>query len=346
MKVLIVRLSSLGDVIHTLPAVDLLKKNFSGCDLTWVVERNAANLLQGYPGIDRLIVSNRSLWFRNFRFSAIDSIFNDVRDLIRQLRTESYDIAIDFQGLLKSSVLIGIVRSRRKIGYQNSRELSSLFYTEKVPPSSFKDHAIKRHMGLLRYLGINDSPPVFNCFFSDDDEVRADGILDAVGLDAGCPIVVFHTSAVWPTKIWPIEKAAGLCDMLQNNIHCQVLLTGAMQEKINTDKIIRLTKTHVRNIAGMTTLKELSCIISRASLVVSMDSGPMHLACASGTPVVSIFGPTSPDRTGPFGPSDTVIRRELQCSPCYNRRKCPYGHHSCMRDIEVEDVYKVCSNYL
>ncbi len=345
-NILIVRMSALGDVVHTLPAVELLRRHFPGCFIAWLVEKKAANLLQGYPGIDRLIVSNRVKWTRDLQALRVGHVAVGMRSFILELRSVRYDIIIDFQGLLKSALPVWLARGKRKIGYDNAREGSRLFYTEKVVPACFDDHAIKRHLGLIQYLGAKGSPVLFHRLFSHEDEESVDSLFDRIKLLRSKPIVLFHLSAAWPTKLWMHEKAGKLCSMLQKKFDCQMLLTGSDEEQTYLDKIRSVAGEEVTSLAGKTTLRELVCIISRSALMISVDSGPMHLSCAVNTPVVALFGPTAPWRTGPFGENNTVIRKEISCSPCYCRKRCPEGHHRCMKDIEVEDVFKVCCNYL
>jgi heptosyltransferase I len=346
MNILIVRLSSIGDVIHTLPAVTLLRQHCQGCTITWAVEEKAADLLRGYPGIDRLIVSRRPEWIKSLKKLKLFHVIREVTKFIRELRSVRYDMVFDFQGLLKSSLLVWLSHGKEKTGFANAREGSSLFYNKKIPPPDFNDHAIKRHLGLLSYLGIKDFEVTFQRLFSRDDEEKVSRLLGSIGIDISRPLVCFHPSAGWHTKCWPLEKAAELCDMLHENCDCQVLLAGGMDERKYLEDICCLAGKKIINLAGRTSLSELACIFSKSDLLVSMDSGPMHMGCAVGTPVVALFGPTAPWRTGPFGDKYSVIREKLTCSPCFKKKKCPEKHHHCMKNITVEDVFKVCCNYL
>lgn len=345
-NVLIVKLSAIGDVVHTLPAVELLRRHFPGCTITWVVEEKAANLLQGYYGIDRLIVSERARWLKDLHDFKLVDVCKGLAAFIRELRAHSYDIVIDFQGLLKSGFAVWLARGKRKIGYANAREGSKLFYNEKAPSPEFNAPAIKRHMGLINYLGVEDSPIFFQRLFSKDDEENIDRLYDHSDIDRSKPIVALHPSAAWSTKCWSQEKTAKLCDMLPEEFGCQIILVGAAEDRKYLEYICSRAHGRVINMAGKTTLRQLACILSKSDLMISMDSGPMHLACAIGIPVVALFGPTAPWRTGPFGEDNTVIRKTIPCSPCFQRKKCPEGHHRCMEDISVEDVFEACGNYL
>ena len=346
MNILIVRLSAIGDVIHTLAAVAPLRRHFPGCTITWVAEETAAELIKGYPGIDRLIVSRRKQWLKDLKKLRWTHAAVETGQFLGQLRQDSYDLILDFQGLFKSGILVFFARGRRKLGYANAREASTLFYTEKAPAPDFNEHAIKRHMALIHFLGVGESSPDFAPLYSRSDETSIEKLFDSEHIDRHKPVVAFHPSAMWKTKQWPRERVAGLCDMLQEQCNCQVLFVGGAEEKKYLGQICALVRGKAVNLAGRTSLKELACLISKAALLLSMDSGPMHISCAVGTPAVGLFGPTATWRTGPFGENDRIIRKQLSCSPCFKKAKCPEGHHRCMQNITVEEVFKICCNYL
>lgn len=346
MNILIVRLSSIGDIIHTLPAVPLLKKKFPNSTITWVVEEPGVDLLRGYPGVDHVIVAKKRQVLEALRAGLPVQAARLLKELIRDLRQGFYDIILDFQGLFKSGILVLASRGRRKIGFGNAREGATLFYTERAPAPAFHDHALQRHMALLKPLGITDAPVLFSPLFRKEDAENLEMLLENEQVNREQPVVCLHPCARWETKLWGLEKTARLCDMLYCETGCQVLLVGSSDEKTCLEHIAGLAGGHAKNMAGKTSLRELAALLSRAALMVSTDSGPLHFACAAGTPVVGLFGPTAPWRTGPFGQDYTVVRKELACSPCFKRRRCPEGHRRCMNDIMVEDVFKVCCNYL
>jgi len=346
MKILIIRLSAIGDVVHTLPAAHLLKKNLPGCHITWVVEQAAADLLCGYEGIDELLVSHRKEWLRLVRTGAVLSACAQALAFFRRLRNTEYDLVLDFQGLFKSAVLAGLARGKRKIGFANARELAALFYTERATAPDFNDHAIKRHMGLLRHLGIADAQAVFSSFWGEAEQASTARLVSNFDAASKSPLISVHPCAAWLTKCWNAKKIAMMCDSLQKDFGARIVFTGAAAERDYIAEILSRMPAPAFNLAGRTNLRELACLFAGAALVISMDSGPLHLACAVGTPVVALFGPTAPWRTGPFGSRHSVVRKELACSPCYRKKKCPQGHHRCMEDITVEDVLRVCSQYL
>ncbi len=346
MRVLIIRLSAIGDVVHTLPAVHLLKKYLPGCHITWVVEQAAAELLYGYEGIDSLLVSQRTEWLRLVRTGAVAAASAQAGAFFRRLRNTEYDLVLDFQGLFKSAVLAGLARGKRTIGFTNAREFATLFYTERAPAPDFNDHAIKRHMGLLRQLGIDDDAAVFSPLWGEPEEKSVQRLLAGHEIQTSSPLISVHPFAAWPTKCWDAGNIAMVCDSLRKKYDARIVFVGAASDNMHAGSIISSMTGPALNLAGRTTLRELACLLARSALMVAMDSGPMHLACAVGTPVAALFGPTAPWRTGPFGSCHSVIRKELACSPCYRKKTCPQGHHRCMADIPVEDVLQVCSQYL
>jgi lipopolysaccharide heptosyltransferase II len=201
-------------------------------------------------------------------------------------------------------------------------------------------------MALLQALGIGDVPVSFAFGFGPDIAARVDAICSQEEIDSTRPFVCFSPATTWPTKLWAQDKAARLCGLLHEQCNAQVLLVGAADDYGRLDQVRSLAGPGARNLAGRLSLRELACLVSRADLMLSMDSGPMHIACAVGAPVVALFGPTAPWRTGPFGSGHSVVRRALACSPCFQRSQCPEGHHRCLRDITVEEVFAVCCNYI
>lgn len=384
MNILIVKLSAIGDVIHTLPSLAALRRCYPDADISWVVEEAAADLLADHPALNRVIVSGRKRWIREIRHGRIAAPLQEMRAFLRELRGRRYDLVIDFHGLLKSAVIVLLSGGKRKLGYDSLQEGSGLFYNEKIPEEMGK-HAVDRYLDFVRYLARGaeaacleampegtgaaagcgassilsgtepDRPFSFvaglGMAIGEDQERRVTALLEehlagpAGGKGeedgspsgkggAGYPFVAVSPVAFWETKLWDDRKFAELCDRISGELGIGVVLTGG--EAGPLDRIRGGMKRAAVNLGGRTKLKELACLYKRASLVVTTDSGPMHLAAAMGTPVVALFGPTDPARTGPFGPGHRVIRRDLPCSPCLKKR-CETRR--CMREINVEEVF-------
>lgn len=360
MNILIVKLSAIGDVIHTLPALAALRRCYPGADITWVVEEAAADLLVGHPDLSRILVSRRKSWLKEIRRGRIAAPLREMRSFFRELRRRRYDLVIDFHGLFKSAAIVFLSGGKRKLGYDSFQEGSGLFYDEKIPEDLGK-HAVDRYLDLVRYLegkgggrgtGTPKAAPAFTIAISKEECRRVDALLaahtealnvtDRLGKEkeSGSEeekngrFVAVNPVAFWETKLWEDQKFAELCDRIHRELGIGVILTGG--EAGHLGSIRMHMKTAAVNLGGQTTLRELACLYRRAALVVTTDSGPMHLAAAMGTPVVALFGPTDPARTGPYGPGHRVIRSGLSCLPCF-RKHCDTVR--CMREIGVAEVF-------
>ena len=285
-----------------------------------------------------------------------------MKHFYQELRRRPYDLVIDFHGLLKSAVIVALSGGKRKLGYDSLQELSGLFYNEKIPEAMGK-HAVDRYLDFVRYLAGGQeaqeltpslATPEFTVAVGEQERRNVAALLDryasilkmegeegtgGVGSAGGKsetanPFVAVNPVAFWETKLWEEGKFAELCDRIRRELKVGVVLTGGDAGPL--DRIQGQMETEAVNLGGQTSLRELACLYQQAALLVTTDSGPMHLAAAMGTPVVALFGPTDPVRTGPYGAGHRVIRRELTCSPCL-KKHCETQH--CMREITVEDVF-------
>ena len=362
MNILIVKLSAIGDVIHTLPSLAALRRCHPDADITWVVEEAAADLLAENPDLNRVIVSGRKRWIQELRRGKIAAPLRGMLSFFREIRRRPYDLVIDFHGLLKSAAIVLISGGKRKLGYDSLQELSGLFYNEKIPEDLGK-HAVDRYLDFVRYLaggpnGWNAAclkgPPEFTIAVGEQERRRVAALLaehaqillpaktDRPGeAERERGFVAVNPVAFWETKLWADEKFAELGDRLREELGINIVLTGG--EAGPLERIRGQMRTKAVNLGGRTTLRELACLYRQASLLVTTDSGPMHLAAAMGTPVVALFGPTDPARTGPYGPGHRVIRRALSCAPCL-RKRCDTPR--CMTEISVEEVFEAVREVL
>ena len=335
MKILLIKLSAIGDVVQTLPALEAIKRNYPDSELTWVVEDAAAGILEGHPFISRVLVSRRKTWTRMLHrprtfFQGVRSIFG----FFRELRDTRYDIAIDLQGLFKSGILIGLARAGRKIGFAHGREFSSLFLNERLPAYDIEKHALERYLDVARHLGAKDPAPT--CVLPISGEL-ARMRPQVIGIrKEGRLLVVINPVARWKTKLWPERNFAELADRLISERNAAVIFTGSPDDRAVTSRILTMMKQDAWNWAGETTLMELAALASLSDLFITTDTGPMHLAVAAGARVLALFGPTAPWRTGPYGRSHLVVRKGTECSPCF-KRECAFKVR-CMEAITVEDV--------
>ncbi|MCX5906622.1 MAG: lipopolysaccharide heptosyltransferase I [Deltaproteobacteria bacterium] len=339
-RILIVKLSAIGDVIQTLPMVEALKEHFPDARIDWVVEEEASDLITGHPALERVIVSRRKSWQKQFLGKGIWRVtLREMRKFFRDLRSCEYDWIIDNHGILKSGLLVFLSRGKRKIGFQASPGIADegnyLFTNERYPAPDIERHALDRYLNLVAQLGVPVNQrtlafPVSAAARENGQKILADRNFLAH------PLVVIHPLAQWATKNWPQENFARLADALVAR-GIGVVFTGSGQDREALEEIGKLlnSREKVLNLAGCTTLRELAGIFSLAELVLTTDTGPMHLAAAVQVPVVALFGPTAPWRTGPYGNGHMVIRKDLPCSPCF-QKKC--ATRECMNTISVEEV--------
>ncbi len=339
MNILIVKLSAIGDVIHTLPSLAALRTLYPDAHITWVVEEAAAGLLQNHPLLDTVLISRRKRWLNDLQNGEIRRALREIRLFLRELRARRYDLVIDFHGLLKSSVIVLLSGGKRKLGYDSLQELSGLFYKEKIPEDMNK-HAVNRYLDFPRYLGAEDIRPEFPLPCDSAAAAKVQTILEKHHLK-NKNFIAINPVAYWETKLWDNEKFAHLADLIKTKLNAEVVFTGSAKEPL--EKIVRLMKTKAVNLGGETSLPELAHLYKESRLVITTDSGPMHLAAAVGTEVVALFGPTDPQRTGPYGKGHTIIRTDLPCSPCF-LKNCKTK--KCLQDILPEQVFAVINERL
>jgi lipopolysaccharide heptosyltransferase I len=319
-KILIVKPSSLGDVVHSLPFLNALKQCFPESEIDWVIAQGFEGLLEGHPMIRRLWVIKKDAWkkIRNVR----DTI-QDIKLLLRQLKQEKYDLVIDLQGLLRSGIITSATASPMRIGFKEAREGSRVFYTHTVEGGK-NIHAIDRYLKIIGYLGCDISEISF----------PFPQIERSLFFHAPNGYAVLVPGARWKTKRWPVEKYGQLASLLP----IKTVIVGSGSDTDIADTIVSLSNGKALSLAGKTVLKDLIDVMRHARFVVSNDSGPMHIAAALGIPVFAIFGPTDPKRTGPYGEGHTVIRSDTPCAPCY-KRSC--DDMKCLRSLSSDEVFAI-----
>ena len=332
MNILIVKLSAIGDVIHTLPSLSALRRLYPDAHITWVVEEAASDLVLNHPDLDRVLIFRRKSWITDLKAGRLKAAWEGFKAFRSQLQDRPYDLVIDFHGLFKSSAVVFLSKGKRKLGYDSWQELSGLFLNEKIPEDMNK-HAVDRYLDFPRHLGAQIEKAEFVVPVTPEITSRVDTLLQRLKLGKKKFIVVSPV-ALWDTKLWDDRKFAALADDIQQKLKLPVVFTG--HSKALLDNITSRMVTETVNLGGQTSLTELACLFSNALMVVTTDSGPMHLAAAAGTPVIALFGPTDPARTGPYGPGHTVVSAQLECRPCF-KKKCPTIR--CMEDIAPQQVF-------
>ncbi|HVT90978.1 MAG TPA: lipopolysaccharide heptosyltransferase I [Tepidisphaeraceae bacterium] len=321
-RILLIKPSSLGDVVHALPVLNLLRRKWPQAQISWLVSNQFSDLLRGNPQLSEVIEFDRRKFARWwFDPRATVALFRFLRDLSKR----RFDLVIDLQGLHRSGWLTWLTHAPLRVGFANARELAHLFYTHRVPIDSMEQHAIQRYLAITEALGCGREPVEFHLTSDAADEAHVESLVGAIG-----PYAILLPGANWLTKRWPAERFARLIEPLRSQFGLATVVAGG-------GELARLASQIPAdvNVVGKTSLRQLVALIQRASLVIANDSGPMHIAAALNKPLVTIFGPTNPIRTGPFQRLDSVVRVDIPCSPCYSR-KC--SHTSCMKWLGIEPV--------
>ncbi len=343
LKILIVKLSAIGDVLHTLPALNALREHFPDAHITWLVEEAAYPLVEGHRALNRVLLSKRKRWIKDLLGPSRKAAVSEICRFIRDLRDTRYDLIFDFQALLKSGIPVALARGKRKIGYGKGMahdEYSYLFLNERMPRVSMNIHALSRNLMLLEAAGIYPKEIAYHVPVQEADRKSVNALLEQKGVKNSRLLVAINPVAKWETKLWSEEKFSNLADRLIEEYDVTVIFTGGAEDRETVERIISgmlspKKQTDAVNLAGETSLKMLAALYEKTAFLISTDTGPMHLAAAVGKPVAAIFGPTAPWRTGPFGSGHQIIRAGLACSPCF-KRQCRTA--DCMRQISVQDV--------
>ena len=347
MKILVIKPSSLGDVIHALPFLNAVKETFPDARIDWVISKDLKGILEDNPLINELIIFNKDAWksARN-----LPGTLSDISSLRKTLQSKRYDMVVDLQGLLRSGLITFFTPASMKIGFADAREGSRYFYDKKVSANR-ASHAVDRCLEVAREVGAVINNIAFPIHIDNAASVKIKELLGYLD-----EYIVIAPSARWLTKRWPAERFASLIKKV--SIPC--VITGSIGDMKTAQKIMgdvaRNTergtqnaehRDKVINLCGKTGLKELAALIAGAKAVVGNDSGPMHIAAALDIPTIAIFGPTDPSKTGPYGWQTNrklrALKADIPCSPC-RKRKCK--EFICMEEISVETVFEALNEYL
>lgn len=330
MRILIIKPSSLGDILHTFPAVYALQQSQKALQLSWVVNDGFAGIVSLLPGIERVISFPRQ------RIGAWD--LRAGKDFLAALRAEEYDLVIDFQGLLRSGLIARFSRTPLRVGFAHAREGATLLYQRKITVPDTVKHAVEKNLFLVRTL--------FNLpqDFAPEPvlQVKESWMQEAQQLlQAGKrPVLAVAFASRWQSKTWPPEFFAAVLRAVMLRVpDLQCWLLGSTSERAEGEKLCQLLHSpQVRNLAGRSSLETLVGLLKSSQALLTNDSGPMHIAAALQTPCVALFGATDPELTGPYGGKrHLVFRTRCLKSPCFKHR-CPYGSLACADGISPEEV--------
>ena len=331
-NILIIKMSSLGDILHSLPFAAALRKRFPAARITWLVHPQFAGFLPDPPLIDEVLYFDK-VKFNKMGLAEKYRYFCEMQSLLRSRR---FDLVIDLQGLLKSAVLAALTGCKERIGYSELREGSSLVSRAIVGPHS-KDHVIERYLDVARYLGAETDDIEFPLPDLSKEEAAVAAKLKRAGLPEKKKYVVLVPGARWETKCWPAEHFARLARLLGEEGTYAVLAGGPGEKDTGLKIKEKAAVPFLLDLTGETNLRELAALIKNASFYISADTGPLHLAAAMKKPLIALYGPTKPDRTGPYGSAKAaVLTAPLSCAGCLKKHCSKW---ECMKAIEPEAVY-------
>ncbi len=337
-KILIVKLSSLGDIIHTLPIPAALKESNPKNFVAWLVGRQHSQILENHPYIDQTILFERERW------RGINAITkqNEIWELVHQIRKMKFDVVFDLQGLFRSGFFTLFSGARERFGFAHARELAYFAYNKKIEIPSQIIHAVDKNAYLVeQWLG-HTIERKFHIDTSSEDKKKAESWLP------NSPSIVIVPSSRWASKCWPPKYFAQLMDEIIQLNGISIALVGGKSDLELSHTILKQTNyaqysNNVINLIGKTSLKELAAVLARATIVISNDSGPMHIAAAMGTSVIALFGPTVAEKTGPYK-NHCVLQVKPSCWPC--RNKFCLEEPSCMSLIKPHKVLNTIQNLL
>jgi 3-deoxy-D-manno-octulosonic-acid transferase/heptosyltransferase-1 len=349
-SVLVIRLSALGDVLFTMPAVDALRRARPDLAIDWLVEERAATLLDLYPGLRRRIV-----WRRGELQRAARSPLRwpagaaSVARHLTGLREARYDCVLDFQGNLKSGAHALLARGRRKVGFarSHSREANWLLHRESVTPPAGAVHRVEQALALVRAVepaaAAEARPPALAIPDSSRDFARAALAQTGIG-DAPFVVLQPGTSKFGAFKRWRADRFANVADLMRARGGIRALVTWGPGEEELARSVAASCKSDGALVSPPTrSLADLAALLERARLVIASDSGALHLAAFLGTPIVALYGPKDPRLYGPRFAPMRIVHTWLPCSPC-TRRECP--DVLCMEEISVRQVVEAAESLL
>lgn len=323
--ILLVKPSSLGDIVHAMPTCAALRRAYPKARLTWLVKRQWAGLVERIEGVDKV-------W-------PVEPTFTGWLSQVAPLRAEHFDLVVDLQGLFRSAAIGWLSGSPVHAGFANGREGSPWFYSIRVPIPQLEMHAVDRYLFVAKAVGaVAFGTPKFSFRIPQADHEAVDRLLSRSGVAAGASWVAMNVSARWPTKRWPIASFAEVADRLQQEGFGRVVLIGGPDERAEVAAVRGLMKTPAIDLAGATTVGLLPALLSKASMLITNDSGPMHVAAATGTPVVALFSPTSALLTGPYGAGHSVLTSNVPCRPCFSRTCRNALRLECLQAVSPEQV--------
>jgi len=329
-RILIVLLGAIGDVTRALPLLNGLRGTYPDAYIAWAVEPAAAPLLDYHPALNEVLLYRRSQGPRAFL------------SFLREVRRHRFDLVLDLQRHAKSGLVSWWSGAAVRLGFhrQNTKEGNWLFNTHTIPPVPDFSLKLGQYLRFADALGLPDEGVHFDLRLREEEHQRIETLI----ADTPRPFAAFFLGSRWPSRFWFPQSTAVVARTLQQDYGMGIVLIGGQSEIAFAQEVNGAAEGVVTNLCGQTSLRDLIGIFSRARVALGPDSGPMHIAAATGIPVISLWGATSPIRSAPWRSEELVIRGPAACSPCYVRR-CPI-ERVCMQRITPEMVLAVVRTVL
>jgi heptosyltransferase III len=331
-NLLLIKLRYIGDVLLATPTVRAIKAARPHVRVTMMVNRGTEDVLSGNPDIDEIVILDKGSLVTQFH-------------LIAELRRRRFDTVIDLTDGDRAAVLSWVSGAPVRIGFNDEHRWRGRFYTQVVQSAPGVQHRIDRDLEALKPMSIQADSRDPQLWLTPEEANSADQLLDQLGLQRSQSIVMVQPGARYWFKAWPPERFAELADLLTFQYGCQVLIGGSRQEGDLAQQIQQMAKSRPISMAGRTTMRQFAAIAKKSALFVGNDSGAMHIASAVSTPVVALFGPSSPVEWGPRGGATEVIYKGLDCRTCFHPT-CQRGEQNCMKLIAVHEVFAAAQRLL
>ncbi len=338
-KILIIRLSALGDCIHTLPLLNSIKTLYPNCFCGWICEEGIAPVLENHPLIDKLYIFPK----KEFKAKKFIDKIKFLLEFSKELKKENYDIVIDSQELFKSAILSYLSGGKLRLAHKNSREFADWFATKRIPARKLfatGRHVVERNMDFLKFLGHREYDISFPLKPIDNNSIEK---INAIftNLDRDKKTVVISPATTWSTKHWEIDNWKNFVPMLTK---FNLIFTGTANDKEYISEILKdINLPNIVNLAGETSLDELRAVFQKANYMISLDSGSTHLAAANpNLKIMALFGATSEIRNGAYGIRNVNLRKDL-CPPCYKKFCKKYNSQfcKCLSSITPDELFYI-----
>ncbi len=333
-RVLVVKIKYIGDVLLCTPVFRVLREAFPGATLTALVAKGTEDVVLYHPDVDEVLTVDRPVEKKK----AWSCSWTDHVRLIRHLRENRFDLAIDLTDGDRAAFLTWASGARWRVGFNRERRLRGWAYHQVVPTLAGLRHRAEAGLETLRALGLSARSVAPTLGLPPEAEVAAEQLLAHKRVVRDRDIVLIHPGARWWFKAWPPERFAALADAIGEGLGAQVMIAGGPRDVPTAEAIRRQMRYPAIPVAGETSILELAAVLRRCRLFIGNDNGAMHIAAAMGTPVVALFGPTNPAEWGPWGDGHVVLYKGFDCRRCWWSSGCRLGEGNCLQQITVDEA--------